>query len=85
MDRNYTIVPPGITFENPDFNFRELRSNLVARWEYRPGSVFYLVWTHNRTSGESITNHSLDYNINQLFDQHASNVFLVKFNYWFSL
>jgi len=74
-----------ITFNNPDFNFRELRSNLVARWEYRPGSVLYLVWTHNRTSGESITNHSLDYNLDQLFNQHAENVFLVKFNYWFSL
>jgi hypothetical protein len=72
-------------FENPDFNFREFRSNFVARWEYRRGSVIYLVWTHNRTSDESITNNQFDYNMKQLFREHARNVFLVKFNYWFSL
>jgi hypothetical protein len=83
-ERRYYITPE-TSFENPDFNFRQLRSNLVARWEYRPGSVFYLVWTHNRTSGENITNHSLNYNLDELFNQHAENVFLVKFNYWFSL
>lgn len=83
-ERRY-YIGSGTSFENPDFNFRQLRSNLVARWEYRPGSVIYLVWTHNRTSAESITNHSLDYNLNELFDQQAENVFLVKFNYWFSL
>ncbi len=83
--RTYRIESNGLAFENPDFNFRELRSNLVARWEYRPGSVFYLVWTHNRTSEQSITNHSLDYNINRLFEQQSRNVFLIKFNYWFSI
>ncbi|HEX2395787.1 MAG TPA: DUF5916 domain-containing protein, partial [Bacteroidales bacterium] len=85
VDRIYTIDPLSVSFDNPDFNFREFRSNLVARWEYRPGSVFYLVWTHSRGSSEAITNHSLDYNIDKLFDEHASNVFLLKFNYWFSL
>jgi hypothetical protein len=78
-------VNPELSFENPDFNFRELRSNLVARWEYRRGSVIYLVWTHNRTSDEKITNNSFDYNFNRLFNQHAENVFLIKFNYWFSI
>jgi hypothetical protein len=32
------------TFANPDFSVREFRFNLVARWEYRPNSVAYLVW-----------------------------------------
>ena len=85
LEREYNINPLMISFDNPDFNFRELRSNLVARWEYRPGSVFYLVWTHNRTSSENITNSSLNHNVNRLFDEHAENVFLIKFNYWFSL
>jgi len=76
---------PEISFSNPDFNFRQFRSNLVARWEYRPGSVVYLVWTHNRTSSEDITNSAFDYNMKGLFNEHADNVFLIKFSYWFSI
>jgi len=76
---------PELSFADPDFNFRQFRSNLVARWEYKPGSVLYLVWTHNRTSSEDIRNDQLDYNLKGLFREHAENVFLIKFNYWFSL
>ncbi|HLO60800.1 MAG TPA: DUF5916 domain-containing protein [Bacteroidales bacterium] len=86
--RTYTLndgVNPAVDFDNPDFNFREFRSNFVARWEYRRGSVIYLVWTHNRTSDEAVTNSQFDYNMKQLFRTSAQNVFLIKFNYWFSL
>ena len=76
---------PVATFENPDFNFRELHSNFVARWEYRPGSAIYLVWTHSRTSFEDVTNDSFGYNMKELFQEKPVNVFLVKFSYWFSL
>ena len=27
------------SFDNPDFNVKEFLSNLVVRWEYRPGSI----------------------------------------------
>ena len=73
------------SFDNPDFNFRQFRSNLVARWEYRPGSIFYLVWTHSRTSYENETNPSFAHNFENLWDVYPTNVFLVKLNYWFSL
>ncbi len=73
------------SFENPDFNFRQFRSNLVARWEYRPGSIFYLVWTHARTSYESETNPGIAYNLENLWDVYPTNVFFIKLNYWFSL
>ena len=79
-----TNPEPLYSFDNPDFNFREFRSNLVARWEYRPGSVIYLVWTHNRTSDENITNDNIGYNFSGLFNEPARNVFLIKFSYWFS-
>ena len=36
------------TFENPDFNFKSLRLNTVLRWEWRPGSALYAVWTQAR-------------------------------------
>ena len=79
-----TDPEPLYSFDNPDFNFREFRSNLVARWEYRPGSVLYLVWTHNRTSEENVTNNNIGYNYSSLFKEPARNVFLIKFSYWFS-
>lgn len=36
-------------YDNPDFYFLQFRSNLVYRWEYKPGSVLYLVWSQGRT------------------------------------
>jgi len=46
--RGFYIVDPGngstFTVGDPDFNFRSLLGNAVARWEYRPGSTLYLVW-----------------------------------------
>ncbi|MFT4565795.1 MAG: hypothetical protein ACI9FN_000748 [Saprospiraceae bacterium] len=38
------------SFNNPDFNFLEFRSNLVFRWEYKPNSEFFLVWTQGTTN-----------------------------------
>ena len=29
----------------PDFNIKSLRVNAVGRWEFRPGSTLFLVWT----------------------------------------
>ncbi|MCX6223934.1 MAG: DUF5916 domain-containing protein, partial [Bacteroidia bacterium] len=33
----------------PDFNVKEFKSNLVVRWEYRPGSAIFLVWSQGRS------------------------------------
>lgn len=72
-------------FDNPDFNFREFHSNLVARWEFKPGSTLYLVWTHGRSLYENISGSSIGDGLDSLFETPAQNVFLVKFNYWFSM
>ena len=70
------------------FNFRQYRSNSVLRWEYRPGSVLYLVWAQDRTRGLDGID-ARDQNRNgryrELFALHPENVFLVKGSYWFSL
>lgn len=71
------------SFVNPDFNFRDLKSNLIVRWEYKPGSTLFLVWSHGR---ESIIS---DYNVPLINDAHdlmksfPNNVFLLKFSYRF--
>ena len=73
------------SFSNPNFNFRQFRSNLVLRWEYLPGSTMFFVWSQGRTSSDS--NGTFDYGneMQQLFGTDPHNVFLVKISYWFSL
>jgi len=73
------------SFGRPDFNFVQFRSNLVARWEYKPGSELYLVWSQGSTPDVAT---DLDRPVNvslfdHLFDQQARNIFLVKLTYRF--
>jgi hypothetical protein len=72
------------SFSNPDFSFSQFRSNLVLRWEYRPGSQVYLVWSQERT-GYTSEYQSIKRTAEDLTDIFPNNVFLVKFSYWFSL
>ncbi len=73
------------SFANPDFSFREFRSNLVTRWEYKPGSALYLVWSQGRTGYGSDPTRPFGGHWNQLWRDRADNVLLVKASYWFSL
>ena len=73
------------TFGNPDFNFSQFRSNLVFRWEYRPGSQVYFVWAQDRTRYRQPGNNSVYEAAGNLRDVYPNNIFLIKFNYWFSL
>ena len=34
---------------NPSFNIKQLSSNAVLRWEYRPGSTLFVVWNQGRS------------------------------------
>jgi len=70
---------------NPDFNFRQFRSNLVIRWEYLPGSTLFLVWSQGRTSSDTNGSFAYGQDMKNLFGVQPHNVFLVKFSYWFSL
>ncbi len=69
------------TLDNPDFHFLQFRSNLVFRWEYKPGSVFYLVWAQGRTiNGDDGDFHFNTYT-RDLFNAKPQNDFLVKISY----
>lgn len=76
---------PDYSISNPDFSFRQFRSNLVLKWKYRPGSDFYLVWSSERTGFISDAGRNLGHSMGQLWNIVPDNIFLVKFNYWFSL
>ncbi len=73
------------TFENPNFNFLQFRSNLVFRWEYIPGSALYLVWSQGRTDATSDGDFNFSNNWNDLFDIYPHNVFLIKLSYRLAL
>ena len=65
------------------FNVQEFRSNVVFRWEYRPGSTLFLVWSQGREASEDVEGaRSFRGDLSNLFDQHADNTFLVKVSYW---
>ncbi|HOX27107.1 MAG TPA: DUF5916 domain-containing protein [Candidatus Krumholzibacteria bacterium] len=74
-----------------DFDFAALNLNLVWRWEYRPGSTIFLVWTHGRTTYDERQFHGAVADFEgglgpgRLFDQEPRNTVLVKVNYWFSI
>ncbi len=72
-------------FDKPDFNFRQFRSNLVLRWEYRAGSTLFLVWSQGRSNSVEGGRFSYRHDMRELFNVYPDNVFLVKCNYWFSL
>ena len=78
-------VSEGYTFANPDFNFNQLRSNLVCRWEYRPGSQFYIVWSQERTDFRQPGHDSVSESLGNLRHVKSNNVFLIKLSYWFSI
>jgi hypothetical protein len=72
-------------FELADFNVRELRSNLVMRWEYRPGSTLFLIWSHGRASDDADGRFRLGANLGDLADEPGEHVILAKLTYWFGL
>jgi hypothetical protein len=80
-DRFRPYVPPDL--ETTTLKLKQLHTNAVARWEYRPGSTLFVVWTHgrqddsNRNPGQSWRR---DYR--ELFELHPENTFLVKLAYW---
>ena len=61
-DAAYTVDPDGdgasapFSLDDPSFAFRSLRGNAVFRWEFRPGSTAYLVWTQTRSDEETPDN-----------------------------
>ncbi len=86
----FTVDPDGsglaapIGFANPDFKIRSLRSNLVVRWEYRPGSTLFLVWNQNRLNSATDPRFRALRDLGDIFSDNMQNVLLLKANYYLS-
>ena len=85
---SYTIDPDGagpaapFSIDNPDLTETSLRGNAVFRWEYRPGSVLYVAWTHSRAADTAFGNLELYRDRDALYAAQPDNVFLVKASWW---
>jgi hypothetical protein len=76
---------PKFLITDPTFTLRSLRGNAVLRWEYRPGSTLFLVWT--RSGSSELTRGDIDFggDAGALFQGPSSNIFLLKVNYWLGI
>jgi hypothetical protein len=87
-DGTYRVMRDGATFsfDRPDFNFRQLRSTVVLRWEYRPGSTVFAIWSHGRTSDDFDDGRfRFGRDLGDLGSAASENIVMVKANYWIGL
>jgi len=74
---------PAVADDPGGFNFQQFRSNVVFRWEYRPGSTLFLVWSQGRENSADVAGRrSFGGNLGDLFGRRADDTFLVKVSYW---
>jgi len=86
--RTYLVDPDdagpasSFTFGDPDFNFKSLRVNAVLRWELKPGSTFYAVWTRQQQDLAHPGHFRFGRDAAALFSAPSDDVFLIKMAYW---
>ncbi len=87
--RSYQFKPYPLK-KNPDFHMRSLRGNTVLRWEFRPGSTLFLVWSQSRAIAlEYVGAEDLEFRpfhrLRSSFTDEGKNIFLIKCRYWFGI
>ncbi|HEU4699388.1 MAG TPA: DUF5916 domain-containing protein [Gemmatimonadales bacterium] len=82
-DRYRPYTDSAVAAQPAGFNVQQFRSNVVFRWEYRPGSTLFLVWSEGREGSADVEGRkSFGGDLGDLFRRRANDVFLVKVSYW---
>lgn len=81
---SYDFTPYPLN-ENHDFKIASLKSNVVLRWEYRPGSTFYFVWTRSYRDYASNSSFRPGNDMRELFTNTGTNIVMIKWNYWLNI
>jgi hypothetical protein len=81
--RTYEFVPVQSGDISTD-TIGSLRGNAVLRWEYRPGSTLFLVWTQERSQSDTTGEFDFRSNVADLTRIQPNNVYLVKLSYYWS-
>jgi hypothetical protein len=76
---------PATLDEDPDFNDKTLRGNMVFRWEYVRGSTVFVVWNLSTSDTARPGVFSGFRDLGDAFRADGSHVFMVKLNYWMGL
>jgi hypothetical protein len=82
--RSFDFVPATLD-DDPDFNNKSLRANIVFRWEYVRGSTLFVVWNRATSDDGRPGRFSPGRDLGDAFSAPGTNVFIVKFNYWLGL
>jgi hypothetical protein len=75
--------PFALSTDDASFNVKELNASAVLRWEYRPGSTVFIVWTQGRDQDDrNPGSFKPARDFGDLFAARPDNTFLVKASYW---
>jgi len=82
--RFYEVTDGDETFylDDYDFNTLSFRSNLVLRWELRPGSTLFVVWQRNLSDYANVGD---PVNVGDMFSSLGAagqNILAIKLSYW---
>ncbi|WP_309673174.1 DUF5916 domain-containing protein [Gemmatimonas sp.] len=80
--RTITDGTQSFTIGNRDFNILSFRSNMVMRWEWTPGSTFFLVWQQNRRTAEAFGDPARARDLFRTTRASGDNFLAVKVSYW---
>jgi hypothetical protein len=88
-----TLIPFPTYPKQDEFAIQSLQSNTVLRWQYRPGSTLFLVWTHGRRANpevnplarqsRSLYDRPFEDHVADTFDLFPRNTFILKISYTF--
>jgi len=81
--RSYEFEPVRLE-ENPDFNTKSLRGNVVLRWEYIRGSTLYVAWNLATTDPSRPGVFHPWRDLRDAFGADGNRAFMVKMTYWLS-
>lgn len=87
-----TVLPDGsrtvgvdgttLSLRNRDFNTLSFRSNVVLRWEWRPGSTLFVVWQQSRAGTEVRGDSVGPSDMFRSLGATGTNFFVVKTSFW---
>ena len=68
--------------DDPEFNTKSVRGNMVLRWEYLRGSTLFVVWDLSQKDETRPGSFSGLRDLGDAFGAAANHVFMVKVSYW---
>lgn len=84
QDGTLVVTDGARSFKIPDNDFKvhSFRSNVVLRWEYRPGSTLYLVWQQNRQRTQVVADRVNLFDPFRSLTTPGTNYFIIKTSFW---